>query len=166
MSELILKTIFEGLLLGALLVLVCAVGIRKGAVGMVHLYSPDVQERCVKLGLTTRQKIRRNSLLFKAICIPGYVAYVLIFTYAVNGAKGFLAGFWQMLVILSVMNVIDRFLVDDFWVGHTKAWEISGTEDLKPYITAKDKCRKWIFGTVGLAITAAILSAVMTIFIH
>ena len=34
MSELILKTIFEGLLLGALLVLVCAVGIRKGAVGL------------------------------------------------------------------------------------------------------------------------------------
>lgn len=37
MKELILKTIMEGLGLGVLLVLVCAVGIRKGAVGMVHL---------------------------------------------------------------------------------------------------------------------------------
>lgn len=33
----LLQVILEGLGLGALLVLVCAVGIRKGAVGMVHL---------------------------------------------------------------------------------------------------------------------------------
>ena len=52
----LLQVILEGLGLGALLVLVCAVGIWKGAVGMVHLYSPAVQQRCVKLGLTTRKK--------------------------------------------------------------------------------------------------------------
>ena len=34
----LLQVILEGLGLGALLALVCAVGIRKGAVGMVHLY--------------------------------------------------------------------------------------------------------------------------------
>ena len=166
MMELILKTIIEGLVLGVLLVLVCAVGIRKGAVGMVHLYSPEVQDRCVKSGLTTHEKIRRNALLFKVICVPGYIAYVLVCVYAINGAVGFLAGFWQLLVILSVMNLIDRFLVDGFWVGHTKAWTIPGTEDLKPYITAKDKCKKWIFGTVGMAVISAILSGIMMIFIH
>ena len=166
MKELILKIILEGLGLGVLLVLVCAIGIRKGAVGMVHLYSREVQDRCVSLGLTTHEKIRRNALLFKVICVPGYIAYVLILVYAVNGASGFGAGFWQMLVILSVMNLIDRFLIDGFWVGHTKAWTIPGTEDLKPYITGKDKCKKWIFGTVGMAVIAAVLSAIMLIFIH
>lgn len=166
MKEIILKTIIEGLGLGVLLVLVCAVGIRKGAVGMVHLYNREVQNRCVELGLTTHERIRRNALLFKAICIPGYIAYVLVCVYAVNGASGFIAGFWQLLVILSVMNLIDRFLVDGFWVGHTRAWTISGTEDLKPYITAKDKCKKWLFGTVGMAVISAILSGIMMIFIH
>ena len=166
MKELILKTVLEGLGLGGLLVLVCAFGIRKGAVGMVHLYSPGVQDRSVELGLTTRGKIRRNALLFKVLCIPGYIAYVLVFVYAVNGARGFLSGFWQMFVILSVMNLIDRFLVDGFWVGHTSAWTIPGTEDLKPYITSKDNCRKWIFGTVGMVIISAVLSAIMMIFIH
>ena len=164
--ELILKTVLEGLGLGILLVLVCAVGIRKGAVGMVHLYSPAVQQRCVDLGLTTHEKIRRNALLFKVICVPGYLAYVLVFVYAVNGAVGFLPGFWQLLVILSVMNLIDRFLVDGFWVGHTKAWVIPGTEDLRPYITAKDKCKKWLFGTVGMAIIAAALSGIMALLIR
>ncbi len=161
----ILNTILEGLGLGVLLVLVCAVGIRRGAVGMVHLYSPEVQTRCVEMGLTTRNRIKRNALLFKVICVPGYIAYVLVCVYAINGARGFLTGFWQLLVILSVMNLIDRFLIDDYWVGHTNAWTIPGTEDLKPYITDRDKCRKWAFGTAGLAVISAVLAAIMTLFV-
>ena len=53
----LLQTILEGLGLGALLVLVCAIGIHKGAVGMAHLYDTKVQKRCVALGLTTKEKI-------------------------------------------------------------------------------------------------------------
>ena len=83
------QVLLEGLGLGVLLVLVCAVGIRKGAVGMVHLYHADVQERCVELGLTTHEAIRKNSLRLKCICMPGYIAYVLICVYAVNGARAF-----------------------------------------------------------------------------
>lgn len=82
----ILQTILEGLGLGILLVLVYASCIRKSPVGMVHLYHEDVQARCVELKLTTREKIRRNAILFKFLCIPGYLAYVLIFVYAVDGA--------------------------------------------------------------------------------
>ena len=162
----ILQVILEGIGLGILLILVCAIGIRKGAVGMVHLYDTEVQDRCIKLGLTTHKKIERSALIFKAVCVPGYIAYVLVCAYAVNGARGFLAGFWQLLVILSVMNLIDRFLIDGYWVGHTNAWTIPGTEDLKPYITAKDKQKKWLFGTVGMTVIAAVLAAIMTVFIH
>ena len=163
---LILKVLLEGLGLGILLIIVCAVGIRNGAVGMVHLYHKDVQDRCVTLGLTTHEKILRNAIRFKLRCIPGYVAYVLIFVYAVNGARGFLAGFWQLFLILSVMNVMDRFIVDEWWVGHTDAWTIPGTEDLKPYISTRDKLGKWIYGTVGMAVISAVLSGIMTIFVR
>ena len=96
----ILQVILEGIGLGVLLILVCAIGIRKGAVGMVHLYSPEVQERCVTLGLTTHAKIKRNALIFKAVCVPSYIAYVLVCVYPVNGARGFLAGFWQLFLLL------------------------------------------------------------------
>ena len=160
----LLQVILEGIGLGVLLILLYAIGIRKGAVGMVHLYSQEVQERCVTLGLTTHAKIKRNALIFKAVCVPGYIAYVLVCVYVLNGARDFLAGFWQMLVILSVMNLMDRFLVDDFWVGHTKAWTIPGTEDLKPYIATKDKVKKWLFGTVGMAVISAALAAIMMLF--
>ena len=62
----LLQVILEGLGLGTLLVLVCAVGICKGAVGMVHLYSPAVQQRCVKLGLTTHEKIKTQFSTFQS----------------------------------------------------------------------------------------------------
>ncbi|MDY2836069.1 MAG: hypothetical protein SOW46_12830 [Candidatus Aphodomonas sp.] len=159
----VFQVLLEGVGLGLLLVLVCAAAIRNGPVNMVHLYHQDVQERCVALGLTTHEKIRRSSAMFKLCCIPGYLAYVLVCTYAVNGARGFWQGFWQLFVILSVMNLIDRFLVDGWWVGHTKAWTIPGTEDMKPYINAGDKRKKWMAGTIGMAVISAALAGIMAL---
>jgi hypothetical protein len=158
-----IKLILEGLCLGFLLYLICAIGIRNGAIGMVHLYDQKVQERVIQLGMTTQEAIQRRSALFRGLCLPAYMAYVLVCVWVINGARGFWPGFWQGFVILSIMNLIDRFLIDEYWVGHTKAWVIPGTEDLRPYITAKDKKQKWIMGTVGMAFLAAILSGIMTL---
>jgi hypothetical protein len=130
---------------------------------MVHLYDQKVQERVVQLGLSTADEIRKRSVLFRSLCLPGYLIYVLICVYVINGARGFFEGFWQGFVILFIMNLIDRFLIDEYWVGHTKAWIIPGTEDLRPYITAEDKKKKWIMGTAGMALLAAILSGIMAL---
>ena len=161
-----IKLIAEGLGLGFLLYLICAIGIRNGAVGMVHLYDQKVQERVVQLGLSTADEIRKRSVLFRSLCLPGYLIYVLICVYVINGARGFFEGFWQGFVILFIMNLIDRFLIDEYWVGHTKAWIIPGTEDLRPYITAEDKKKKWIMGTAGMALLAAILSGIMALILR
>ena len=158
-----IKLMLEGLGLGFLLYLICAIGIRNGAIGMVHLYDQKVQERVVQLGLTTAEEVRKRSLHFRSLCLPGYLIYVLICVYVINGARGFFEGFWQGFVILFIMNLIDRFLIDEYWVGHTKAWIIPGTEDLRPYITAKDKKKKWIMGTAGMALLAVILSGIMAL---
>ena len=158
---LVMILIVEGFGLGALLVLICAVGIRNGAIGMAHLYDKKVQERVIQLGMMTREAIRKRSVRFRSLCLPAYMIYVLVCVYAINGARGFLPGFWQGFVILSIMNLIDRFLIDEYWVGHTSAWIIPGTEDLRPYITAADKKSKWIMGTLGMAVMAAVFSGIM-----
>ena len=158
------QLIMEGLGLGALLAIICALGIRRGAVGMVHLYHEDVQARVIAQDLTTKEAIRKNSFRFKLLCIPGYLAYVLVCVYCVNGARGFADGFWQLFAILSIMNLVDRLLIDELWVCHTNAWVIPGTEDLRPYITARDKRMKWRAGTIGMAVIAAVLSGIMAVF--
>ena len=82
---------------------------------------------------------------------------MLVFVYAVNGARDFLTGFWQLLVMLSVLNLADRLFIDGWWVGHTKAWTIP--------INGQDKKRKWLFGTGGMAVIAAALAGIMAIFL-
>ena len=91
-KTMILQVLLEGLGLGALLFLVCAFGIRNGAVGMVHLYAPEVQARCVELGLTTHERIRRNAALFKAVCLPGYIALCARLRVRRERRAGLLAG--------------------------------------------------------------------------
>ena len=157
------KIVIEGLLLALLLAAFCAIGICKGAVNMVFLYHADVQERCIENGLITREQINRNRGFFKGLGIPVYFAFVLLSVYAVNGARGFWPGFWQSFAILSIVNLIDRLGIDAYWVGHTKAWVIPGTEDLRPYIDRRDKLGKWLIGTVGFAILSAALSGIMAL---
>ena len=61
------KIVMEGLLLGTLLVVFCAVGIRKGAVHMVFLYHADVHGRCIHDGLITRGQIVKHRRLFNSL---------------------------------------------------------------------------------------------------
>lgn len=88
MGEVSIATLLlKGLGLGVLLILICAFGIRNGAVGMLQLYHKEVQDRCVELGLTTHEKIKRNSLMFKLCCLPMYIVYVLVCVYILNGVR-------------------------------------------------------------------------------
>ena len=149
------QVILEGVGLGAMLMLVCAIGIRNGAVGMVHLYENNVQERCISLGLTTREKINRNQLLFKIVCLPIYIAYVLIFVYTVNGARGFGEGFWQILLILLVLNLIDRLLLPlvYLYIGVLTASACLPENRLGAIAEALKKLVTWILTTALLVFT-------------
>lgn len=156
----LLQVILEGLGLGVLLMVICAIGIRNGAVNMVHFYSEKVQQRCVELGLTTKEKIKRKAIMLKVVCLPLYIAYLWICVYVLNGSQGFLTVFWQSFVIIFTMNLIDRFIIDELWVGHTKAWIIHGTEDLMPYIAKNDKCKKWIASIVSSIVISAVIGGI------
>ena len=134
-------------------------GDRKYSPASIHNYPPDIQEEYFK----THERVdvsykSKNVILTKGFGVLLFTC-ILLACALVAGAKTF----WQGFVILSIMNLIDRFLIDEYWVGHTKAWIIPGTEDLRPYIAAKDKKKKWIMGTVGMALLAAILSGVMAL---
>lgn len=152
--------IIEGLVACLLVLLPCVIGIANGAVHMVFLYEKEVRERVVERGLITEKKIKRNGMLFHA-CLPLLVAFVLVSVYAVNGARGFWDGFWQILVILMTEGLFDRLFIDWFWVGHTKAWIIEGTEDLQPYIYGKSLAMKWVYTLVGYPVLAAGFAALM-----
>lgn len=156
--------LMEGIVMCFVLVMYCVVGIRNGPVDLVCLYEQDVQDRVVELGLVTKKQIQKQFLVSSIILFIPLFTLVPYMVYGINGVTNFTEGFLQMTVILVIMGLFDRFFIDWYWVGHTKAWLIPGTEDLMPYIPKKVLIRKWVGTIVGYPIIAAILAGIMMLF--
>ena len=156
--------IVEGIAMCFVLLLICVIGIANGPVGLVVFYEPEVRDRVVELGLTTKEKIRKTSIITTVALFVPMIVLVPLMVYGINGAAGFRDGFWQMLVILMIAGLFDRLFIDWWWVGHTKAWIIPGTEDLMPYIYGKTLIRKWMGTLVGFPLLAAALAGIMLLF--
>lgn len=156
--------IFEGLVCCLLVLLSCVIGIANGPVNMVFFYDKAVQDRVVENGLISKEKIKRNYSKFGLYGILPYFVFVVASVYGINKARGFLDPFLQMSAILLIEGFFDRLFIDWWWVNHTAAWNIPGTEDLKPYIDSKTMTRKWIGTIVGFPLISALI-AVLTGFI-
>ena len=157
--------IFEGITAAAIVLLSCVTGIANGAHNMAFFYEEDVQKRVEELGLISKEKIRTNQKKFFFYGILPYFILVIIFVYVINKARGFMDPFIQISAILLIEGVFDRLFIDWYWVNHTKAWEIPGTEDLKPYINRKAWIKKWIGTLVGFPLVAAVISSIMSLII-
>ena len=157
--------ILEGLAMSFWLLLVCVVGIANGPVNLVCFYEQDVQDRVVELGLITADGIKRSSTLVMIALFAPVLFVVPALVYLVNGASGFWDAFAQMAAIYLIMGIFDRIFIDWWWVGHTKAWLIPGTEDLMPYIPAQALVRKWVGTLVGFPLLAAIIAGLMMLFL-
>lgn len=154
--------LLEGLVMCLFLLLYCVIGIADGPVGLAVLYEQDVQDRVTDMGLTTKAKLKKKLWVSFAVLYLPYIFVVPAMVYGINGAVGFWDGFWQMTCIFWIQNLFDRLFVDWYWVGHTKTWEIPGTEDLKPYIPKKTMLGKWLATIVVNPLIAAALAGLVS----
>ena len=154
--------VFEGLVCCLVVLLCCVVGIANGPENMVFFYDKKVQDRVVENGLIKEEEIRQNYNRFILFGILPYFVFVVASVYGLNQARGFLAPFLQMSAVLLIEGVFDRLFIDWYWVNHTKAWNITGTEDLKPYIDSKTMIRKWIGTIIGFPLIAALIAGIMS----
>ena len=152
--------LMEGIVMCFILLVACVVAIANGAVGGVAFYEDDVQTRVVEKGYTSKRKIKRSLVILSVVNFVPLFTLLPFMVYYINGAEGFWSGFWQMTCIMWIMGLFDRLFIDWYWVGHTKAWEIPDTEDLKPYIPKSALVRKWLFTVVGFPIIAAVIAGI------
>lgn len=155
--------LIEGFVMCFLMLLVCVVGISNGPVGSVYFFEQDVQDRVIELGLSTKEKIRKDYVIAGICLFIPMLLFVPAMVYFINGARGFGDVFWQITAIFMIEGLFDRLFIDWYWVGKTKAWIIPGTEDLMPYIPKKTFIMKWVGTILGYPIIAAILSAILTL---
>lgn len=156
--------IIEGFVLSFVLLMVCVVNIKNGAVGGVHYYEQDVKDRVIKMGLITREQIGRNKMLSFIPLMTALLIISPVMAFYVNGAETFLQGFAQLTAMYAVCGIFDRVFIDWYWVGHTKAWIIEGTEDLMPYIKKGTWVKKIVLTILLYPALAALLSWVFMLF--
>ncbi len=159
-----MQIIIEGIVLCFILLLFCVIGIANGPEKFTVFYEKDVQDRAIKYGYTTKEQIKKQTIIAAIVLyLPCFTLTPLMVCY-INGAKEFGEIFIQSLLILYIMGLFDRIFIDWYWVGHTKAWNIPNTEDLKPYIPRKIKIGKWIGTIVGFAIISLIIAFIFAKF--
>ena len=157
--------LFEGLVMCFILLLICVVGIAHSPVGLVTFFEQDVKDRVVEMKLTTKEKIKKQTIISSILLFIPIIFLVPYMVYGINGVTTFKDGFVQMTIILLIMGLFDRLFIDWYWVGHTKAWEIKGTEDLKPYIPKKTILKKWFGTIVTYPLYSALIAWIMTFII-
>ena len=101
------------------------------------------------------------------VFFEGIVMCFILLLYCVvgirNGAVGLVCLYEKDVQERVVeLGLFDRFFIDWYWVGRTKAWFIPGTEDLKPYIPVKVLVRKWIGTVVVYPLLALLMAKIMT----
>ncbi len=154
--------IIESIVLCFILLIFCVVGISNGPERFTVFYEKDVQDRAIELGYTTKEQIRKQTIISVIVLYLPCFTLVPLMVCSINGAREFGEIFIQSLSILYIMGLFDRLFIDWYWVEHTKAWNIPDTDDLKPYIPKKMKAIKWISTIVGFAIVSLIIAIVMS----
>ena len=157
--------VLEGIVMCFILLIICVVGIANGPVGLVTFFEQDVKDRVVKLKLTTKEKIQKQTVISTILLFLPIIFLVPYMVYGINGVTEFKDGFIQMTIILLIMGLFDRLFIDWYWVGHTKTWEIKGTEDLKPYIPKKTLFKKWFGTLVTYPLYSLLIAWIMTFII-
>lgn len=154
----------EGIVVCFILLIVCVVGLKDGPEKFAVFYEEDVKQRVVELGYTTEKELKKRLTVSGIALFVPMLIIVPVMVYYINGASDFWSAFWQMTAIFMIGNVFDRLFIDEYWVGHTKAWFISGTEDLMPYIPVKVKVKKWVGNLIMFPVFSAIIAGIVTLF--
>jgi len=155
--------LFEGLTGFLFVLMYCVAGIANGAHNMAFFYDQEVQDRAVESGLITKEAIARNKKRFVYAGILPYFIYAIVCVYVINKAKGFIEPFVQLTAILLIEGIMDRCFIDWYWVNHSKAWIIAGTEDLRPYIKRKNWISKLLGTFIGFPLIAAIICGIISL---
>lgn len=158
--------LLECLVICFILLVPCVVVIANGIEQAVFLFEKDVQERVMEMGIITKERMERNCKAFKIPTLTVMTAFALWAVYGINGARGFWTPFFQIYAMAMAEGLFDRLFIDWYWVGHTKAWTLPGTEDLKPYIPKKTLILKWLIILIGNPLIAACLSGIMYLFVR
>ena len=152
--------ILQLILFCAFFTLMVKVGVGNNALNGLYFYPKSVQEKVYELGLTDRETVAKKRKRFMIAFFAVMAAALILIIRVWNGVHSFLPAYLQALLFLEVMNWYDGIVIDRLWVGHSRFWVISGTEEISfvqtwPQVLKKRSILSAIW-VVGAAVVAGI----------
>ena len=141
-----------------LFTLMVKIGVGNNALNGLYFYPKPVQEKVYELDLTDRETVARKRKCFMTAFFAVMAAALILIIRVWNGVHSFLTAYLQALIFLEVMNWYDGIVIDRLWVGHSRFWVISGTEEI-PFVKPWPQVLKergiltliWIAGAAVIA---------------
>ena len=142
----------------ALFTLMVKIGVGNNALNGLYFYPKPVQKIVYELGLTDRETVAKKRKRFMIAFFAVMAAALILIIRVWNGIHSFWAAYLQALLFLEVMNWYDGIVIDRLWVGHSRFWVISGTEEI-PFVKPWPQVLKergiltliWIAGAAVIA---------------
>lgn len=142
----------------ALFTLMVKIGVRNNALNGLYFYPKPVQEKVYELGLTDRETVTKKRKRFMTALFAVMAVALVLIIRVWNDIQGFWAAYLQTLIFLEIMNWYDGIVIDRLWVGHSRFWVISGTEEI-PFVKPWPQVLKergiltliWIAGAAVIA---------------
>ena len=132
--------------------------VKGGAINGLYFYPKAVQERAFEIGLTDRETVKQKRKRFMTAFYIVMLTALVIIIAVWNRVFDFKTAYLQALLFLEVMNIYDGIVIDKLWVGHSKFWVLSGTEDI-PFVQTRAQVLKkrsflaliWVVGALIVA---------------
>ena len=150
--------VLQLILFCALFTLMVKIGVGNNALNGLYFYPKPVQKIVYELGLTDRETVAKKRKRFMIAFFAVMAAALILIIRVWNGIHSFWAAYLQALLFLEVMNWYDGIVIDRLWVGHSRFWEIPGTEEI-PFVQTWPQVLKkrgiltliWIAGAALIA---------------
>ena len=117
----------------ALFTMMVKIGVGNNALNGLYFYPKPVQEKVYELGLTDRETVTKKRKSFMTAFFAVMAVALVLIIRVWNGIQGFWAAYLHALIFLEIMNWYDGIVIDRLWVGHSRFWVISGTEEI-PFV--------------------------------
>lgn len=103
----------------------------KNPITTLYNYPPKVQEK-VKNMKEYKDKIPapKNKIIVKSLVSVGTIILISLILRYINGYKTFTEGFGYAILIWTIVNVYDVFIIDICWFCHSPKFVFKGTEDM------------------------------------
>ena len=133
-------------------------------IATLYNYPPKIQER-VKSMEEYKDKIptTKNKVLAKMTAAIMIIIIVSLILRYINGYTTFIEGFGYALLIWTIVNMYDAFILDICWFCHAKEFVFKGTEDMtKEYHNYWFHIKESLKGEIIGAIVCVIVGIIIT----